>query len=130
MNFDRVFEIELSSLCNAKCSGCMRTMLDDKGIDYYKGNISYDEIVKWFKPQDLSETKIKLCGVLGDPIVNPELEDILDYLLYQKQVKNIEISTNAGLVGGLKLHLHVYFLSISARCVVLLGGDPNAIHNF
>ena len=73
MNFDRVFEIELSSLCNAKCSGCMRTMLDNKGIDYYKGNISYNEIVRWFKPQDLSETKIKLCGVLGDPIVNPEL---------------------------------------------------------
>ena len=75
----------------------MRTMLDNKGIDYYKGNISYDEIVKWFKPLDLSETKIKLCGVLGDPIVNPELEDILDYLLYQKQVKNIEISTNGGI---------------------------------
>ena len=75
----------------------MRTMLDDKGIDYYKGNISYSEIVKWFKTQDLSETKIKLCGVLGDPIVNPELEDILDYLLYQKQVKNIEISTNGGI---------------------------------
>ena len=75
----------------------MRTMLDNKGIDYYKGNISYNEIVRWFKPQDLSETKIKLCGVLGDPIVNPELEDILDYLLYQKQVKNIEISTNGGI---------------------------------
>ena len=25
----------------------MRTMLDNKGIDYYKGNISYNEIVKW-----------------------------------------------------------------------------------
>ena len=75
----------------------MRTMLDNKGIDYYKGNISYDEIVKWFTPLELNETKIKLCGVLGDPIINPELEDILDYLLYQKQVKNIEISTNGGI---------------------------------
>jgi organic radical activating enzyme len=96
MNFDRIFEIELSSLCNAKCSGCMRTMLDNKGIDYYKGNISCDNIKKWFKPLNLKETKIKLCGVLGDPIINPELEDILDYLLYQKNVKNIEISTNGG----------------------------------
>ena len=75
----------------------MRTMLDNKGIDYYKGNISYNEIVKWFTPLELKETKIKLCGVLGDPIINPELEDILDYLLYQKQVKNIEISTNGGI---------------------------------
>ena len=86
MNFDSVYEIELSSLCNARCSGCMRTMLDDKGIDYYKGNITYDEIVKWFKNIDLTQTKFKLCGVLGDPIVNPELENILEYLLYQKKI--------------------------------------------
>ena len=97
MKFDSVYEIELSSLCNAKCSGCMRTMLDNKGIDYYKGNISYDEIVKWFKDIDLTQTKFKLCGVLGDPIVNPDLENILEYLLYQKKIKNIEISTNGGL---------------------------------
>ena len=97
MKFDKVFEIELSSLCNAKCSGCMRTLLDNKGMEYYKGNISYKEIVNWFTPIDLSETKIKFCGVLGDPIINPELEDILDYFLYQKQVKNIEISTNGGI---------------------------------
>lgn len=97
MNFDKIFEIELSSLCNAKCSGCMRTMLDQKNIDYYKGNITYDEIVKWFEPEDLTQTKIKLCGVLGDPIINPELEEILDYLIYQKQAKNVEISTNGGI---------------------------------
>ena len=97
MIFDRIFEIELSSLCNAKCSGCMRTMLDNKGVDYYKGNISYDEIVKWFKGIDLTQTKFKLCGVLGDPIVNPDLENILEHLLYQKKIKNIEISTNGGL---------------------------------
>ena len=44
--FDKIFEIELSSLCNAKCSGCMRTMLDNKGVDYFKGNISYEILLR------------------------------------------------------------------------------------
>ena len=29
-----IIEIELSSLCNAKCSACMRTILDEKGLNY------------------------------------------------------------------------------------------------
>lgn len=95
--FDKIFEIELSSLCNAKCSGCMRTMLDNKGVDYFKGNISYDQITSWFLLEKLSDSKIKFCGVLGDPIANPELEDILDYFVFTKQVKYIEISTNGGI---------------------------------
>ena len=70
--FDKIFEIELSSLCNAKCSGCMRTMLDNKGVDYFKGNISYEQITSWFLLEKLSDSKIKFCGVLGDPIANRE----------------------------------------------------------
>lgn len=97
MKYERIFEIELSSLCNAKCNGCMRTLLDNKNLPYYKGNITFDEIVKWFKHIDLSKTKFKLCGVLGDPMVNPDIEDILDYLLFKKQINNIEISTNGGM---------------------------------
>ena len=33
MDLNRPFriEFEISSLCNARCSGCMRTMLDDRG---------------------------------------------------------------------------------------------------
>jgi len=91
-----IVEIELSSLCNAKCSACMRTMLDQNGKKYYKRNISFDDIVKWFRDINLSDTKFKLCGVLGDPMINPELHDIIFYLLYEKNVKNIEMSTNGG----------------------------------
>jgi len=43
-----VVEIELSSLCNAKCSACMRTILDERDEWYYKGNVSLDDIIDWF----------------------------------------------------------------------------------
>ena len=75
----------------------MRTMLDNEGRSYYKGNITYDEIVEWFSDETMTETKLKLCGVLGDPIANHDLEDILHFFLFDKKVKYIEISTNGGI---------------------------------
>ena len=78
-----VIEIELSSLCNAKCSACMRTILDKRGKYYYKGNLPLDDIMDWFEPLDISNTKIKMCGVLGDPMINPELYEIIFYFLYE-----------------------------------------------
>lgn len=99
MNLIRPFKIEfeISSLCNAKCSGCMRTMLDNEGKYYYKGNISIDQMIEWFDDVDLTNARIKLCGVLGDPIVNPDCYDICSYLMLEKKVRKIEISTNGGL---------------------------------
>ncbi len=92
----RVIELELSSLCNAKCSACMRTILDNKGVGYIKQNIKLYDIEKWFKDVNLNDTKIKMCGVLGDPMINPELYEILFYFLYEKNVRDIEMSTNGG----------------------------------
>jgi len=92
----KIIELELSSLCNAKCSGCMRTILDKKEQKYFKGNISFDEIVKWFNKIDMKDIKIKLCGVLGDPMINPELHDIIFYFLYEKKIRELEMSTNGG----------------------------------
>lgn len=98
MDLTRPFriEFEISSLCNARCSGCMRTMLDNKGKPYYKGNISIDDMYDWFSKVNLKNAKIKLCGVLGDPIINPDCVDICSFLIYEKGVKNIELSTNGG----------------------------------
>lgn len=89
-------ELEISSLCNAKCSGCQRTMMDNKNISYYKGNVSLDQIISWFEFVDIKNSRIKLCGVLGDPIINPECVEICNYLIMEKKVRFIEISTNGG----------------------------------
>ena len=93
MQFEiNIIEIELSSLCNAKCSGCMRTILDNQGKYYYKGNLLLDDIIDWFEPLDISNTKIKMCGVLGDPMINPELYEIIFYFLYEKNTRTGDIN--------------------------------------
>ncbi len=99
MNLTRPFriEFEISSLCNALCSGCQRTMMDKQGKYYYKGNISIDQMTEWFDDVDLTNARIKLCGVLGDPIINPDCYEICSYLMLEKKVKSIEISTNGGM---------------------------------
>ena len=74
----------------------MRTMLDNFGKYYLKNNLKLEEIENWFDDIDLTETKIKMCGVLGDPMINPDLQEILFYFLYEKNVRDIEMSTNGG----------------------------------
>lgn len=93
-------EIEVSTLCNAKCSGCMRTMLDERQEKYLKKYLDFADIHRWFNDINLKDVNLKLCGVLGDPITNLDLEDIIFYFLYEKNVKTIEMSTNGGTRSG------------------------------
>ena len=72
-------------------------MLNDEGVFYEKTNITLEDCEKWFSNIDLSDTKIKACGVLGDPIANPELYEILWFFLFDKNIRDLEISTNGGL---------------------------------
>ena len=89
-------EFEISSLCNAKCSLCMRTYMDSNKIPYLKGNISLKQLFFCFNRIDLKDSKIKLCGVLCDPISKTECVDICNLFILDKKVKSIEISTNGG----------------------------------
>ena len=89
--------MELSSHCNAPCSGCKRTMLDNDNFFYEKTDITLENCEDWFDGVDLTDTKIKACGVLGDPIANPELYEILWFFLFEKKIRDLEISTNGGL---------------------------------
>ena len=74
----------------------MRTILDERGEYYLKDNLNISEIQDWFDKMDLTKTKIKMCGVLGDPIINPDLVEIIFYFLFEKKVRDIEMSTNGG----------------------------------
>jgi MoaA/NifB/PqqE/SkfB family radical SAM enzyme len=90
-------EIELSSLCNARCPICIRTKREERDQDFIKRNVSLDEIIHIFNDFPLERRTMYMCGVMGDPLMNTELDDIIAYLIYEKNIKFIEVSTNAGL---------------------------------
>ena len=55
----KIIEMELSSHCNARCSGCKRTMLDNENVFYEKTDITLENCEDWFDGVDLTDTKIK-----------------------------------------------------------------------
>jgi len=106
-------ELEITSDCNAACPGCART-LNGCTINLF----TLQDLQRMFPPQDYTGVQFKFCGVLGDPIVNPDCLEMTEYLLSNGAY--CEYSTNGGYnnktwweqLGNLaskyigKLHIH------------------------
>lgn len=92
MNIDNIhkIELEITSDCNAACPGCART----QNLDILKiSKFGLDDIRRLFPNQQYIKNKqFKLCGVLGDPILNSECIDIVEYLI--SNGAKCQISTN------------------------------------
>jgi len=87
-------ELELSSYCNANCPLCPRNLF---GYTYNTGytakHLTLAEVKQILKPKFISQLdKVTFEGNYGDPLMNPELLDIVDYIN-----KPIEIFTNASM---------------------------------
>lgn len=90
------FEIELTNACNAVCKDCKRTHLISAGKPFEIKHITPDDL-HYFDEINMFGSKVKFCGVLGDPIANKDLFEITEYFILEKGVTDIEVSTNAGL---------------------------------
>ena len=84
----KIIEIELSSHFLHVVVGVNGQCSDNENVFYEKTDITLENLEKWFDGVDLTDTKIT-CGVLGDPIFNPELYEILWYFLFEKENKRL-----------------------------------------
>lgn len=85
---------EISSHCNSKCSQCSR--YDMLGRVHKDLSITHldAEIIKSLPIDKMKNFKeVVLCGNFGDPLMHPNLDEILTFF----QSQQIEISTNASL---------------------------------
>ena len=89
------YELEISTDCNAECPLCQRTRM---GMPLRgNNNISLDDLKSiFYKDEYINGKEFKLCGVLGNPILNPECIDIGDFLS-RKGARKIALSTNGGM---------------------------------
>ena len=80
MNIDNIrkIELEITSDCNAACPGCARTQnLDILKVNYF----GFEDIKRLFPTQKhIKDKQFKFCGVLGDPALNKECVDMVEYL--------------------------------------------------
>lgn len=84
-------ELEITSDCNAACPGCARTLNSDL---LQINSFSFEDLQRIFPPQDYTGVEFKFCGVLGDPIVNPDFLHMVEYLTDLGGY--CEVSTNGG----------------------------------
>lgn len=97
-NILNTLHLEITTKCNAACPMCSRNLegygvnpninIKNMTLNELKTNISVNFIEKIHR--------IMLCGNFGDPLMNPELILICDYLKSKNQKIKIEVHTNGG----------------------------------
>jgi MoaA/NifB/PqqE/SkfB family radical SAM enzyme len=91
--------IEISSLCNARCPQCDRTNIQTgKAENWLKEEYwSLDFFKHCFPPHVVSHLKrFVICGKHGEPISNPEFSDICKYIIENSDAE-IAVNTNGSL---------------------------------
>lgn len=97
-NVDHGFDIEISSYCQAFCSGCQRnTAYGEKSDNLVESHMSYDNFCYLMDSIDKlhSSRFIEFCGEMGDPMMHPDIERFIDRAL--QTTDKLLIHTNAGL---------------------------------
>lgn len=93
----RTVHLELSSYCNARCPLCPRT---DYGIthdNFVERNLTLSDCQKIFPADFLTRLRwVLLEGNFGDPMMNPELIEIVEWFLSVNPRLPISITTNGG----------------------------------
>lgn len=93
----KIVHVEASSRCNSHCPMCSRydaLGYTQQGLS--EENLSLDIFYKLFSSELCSQLEhVYFSGVYGDPCINPDLPDMVTWLL-DKGCKSISIDTNGG----------------------------------
>lgn len=101
----RPFELEvfvdLSTLCNAGCPQCHRTSTDNKlkKVDWLPLlQWSLEDFQKAFPPDCLDIiSKFSICGTWGDPVMNKDIKEIIEYITKTNSKVLIHLDTNGSI---------------------------------
>ena len=80
----REVEFAITTFCQAKCPSCVRTMLvkRNKLKPYHISADVYKTVANNLTGVNL----VSLCGEAGDPLMHPEIDDIIDCFLEKKLI--------------------------------------------
>lgn len=90
-------DLEMSSLCNLKCPICNRRQAGgEKNTGYNETYLSLDRFKTWFDDEFIARLySLQMCGNYGDAMTNPELIDILKYIIKLNPNIILTMNTNA-----------------------------------
>ena len=89
-------QLEVSSLCNARCIMCSRREQGgEKNPTFVETYLTLQNIKDWFPIDLLKQVKIiGMCGNFGDAMTNPELIDIVKYIISVNPDIKFTMNTN------------------------------------
>jgi MoaA/NifB/PqqE/SkfB family radical SAM enzyme len=90
--------LELSTLCNARCTLCPRNFLGyPHNAGYPETNLTLKDFKRIFSISRLKKIHIAIInGNFGDAVMNPETPDIVAYMKYANPDMQIRLHTNGG----------------------------------
>lgn len=91
--------VEISSMCNARCPQCDRTNIQTGKAEEWIGEEYWtlDDFRHCFPPDVISHIKkFVICGKNGEPVSNPEFREICGYIIDNSKAK-IAVNTNGSL---------------------------------
>jgi len=90
-------DLEMSSLCNAKCPICNRRQQGGpKNTSYKETYLTLDRLKSWLPNEFIAQLYgLQLCGNYGDAMTNPELVNILKYIKGINPKIHVTMNTNA-----------------------------------
>tara|TARA_R110002153_G_scaffold22484_5_gene73805 strand:+ start:926 stop:1582 length:657 start_codon:yes stop_codon:yes gene_type:complete len=90
--------VDLSTFCNAGCPQCHRTSPNGNKVDWLPlMQWDLELFKKAFSPKELHNyAEIELCGTFGDPMMNKDVFEIVEYILEHGRAE-VKINTNGSL---------------------------------
>ena len=92
--------LDLTTRCNAGCPQCHRTDLNGLRADKRLPNVvwSLEQFKKAFTVEDCNQiSTFDLSGIYGDPMMVPDIADIIQYIAQSNPLAIIQINTNGSL---------------------------------
>ena len=111
-------DLEMSSLCNAKCPICNRRQQGGpKNTSYKETYLSLDRFKTWFDDEFVAQLfSMQMCGNYGDAMTNPELVNILKYVRSITKIR-FTMNTNA---SGRNVEFGMIFAIVNSTLTLVL----------
>lgn len=94
----RHLHLEASTLCNAECPMCCRNLKGRTSPGLVETSMGLAMFSKVVTPSVLRQLEVvNICGAYGDPIVAPELLQIIEHIRRYSRSGVIRVFTNGGL---------------------------------
>ncbi|MFS4459351.1 radical SAM protein [Bdellovibrio sp. HCB2-146] len=90
------WEVELTSRCNSRCVGCSRYSHFYYPNPFFNSRLDLDiEVLKKALRESAQVDFILFCGNYGDPLLHPQIFDILEFIRQEKGSVGVVVHTNA-----------------------------------